>query len=165
MRPSSLGGLALAGATLLGCSDRPDPTGPATPEINLAVTLNERVPFTTLSSNPCNGEAVEFRGFLHNLVHETPDGRGGFHVGLHFNLMLRGAGASGATYIGTEAQTIALSARPPFPATQTLTLHSHVVGGGTAPDFRLHEVLHVTVNAKGGVTTSFDRLRATCRGA
>jgi hypothetical protein len=156
---------ALSGAFTLGCADRPDPTGPAEPAISFAVTLNQRVPFTTFYDNPCNGELIEFHGFLHNLSRETPDGSGGFHIGMHYNLTVRGVGESGARYVGTEAQTVVVNAQPPFPFTQTVTLHTNVLGRGAAPDFRQHVTFHVTVNANGDVTTIVDKFRSSCRGA
>jgi hypothetical protein len=164
MHSSLLFSTALISALVLGCDEQPAPSEPAAVGVNLAVTQNARDPFTTEYPNPCNGEVIEFAGFLHSLAVVTPDGSGGFHVVSHYNLTVRGVGqTTGATYIANEASSDAFGAKPPYPARETFTLHTNVIGQGQAPDFRQHATFHVTVNAKGELTASIDRFRATCR--
>jgi hypothetical protein len=156
----------LASALALGCGDQLATTEPVGAGVNLAVIQNERVPFTTEYADPCNGEIIAFEGFLHNLIHETADGSGGFHAAVGYNLTVRGVGqTTGATYTGTEASSDAFNIKPPYPVNETFTIHTNVIGQGQAPDFRAHLTFHVTVNANGNLTVIFEKFRAVCRGA
>ena len=38
----------------------------------------------------------------------------------------------------------------------------NIIGQGRGQDFRLHELLHVTVNANGEVTTVVERTSSSC---
>ncbi len=37
------------------------------------------------------------------------------------------------------------------------------IGQGSAPNFTTHETFHVTVNANGTITASFDKLSDSCK--
>lgn len=157
--------VGLGSAFVLACGNQPASTEPAGAGANLAVTQNERVPFTTEYSNPCNGEIIQFEGFLHILARETADGSGGFHAVFHYNLNLRGVGqTTGATYSGTEALVDAFNFKPPYPVDETFTIHTNVIGQGQAPDFRVHDTFHATIDANGELTVIFEKFRAECRG-
>jgi hypothetical protein len=103
---------------------------------------------------------------LHNVVHETADGSGGFHAAFHYNLTVHGVGqTTGARYIGTEAAGDAFNIKPPYPVNETLRSRTNVIGRGQAPDFLAHFIFHVTINANGNLTVIFQKIRAECRGA
>jgi hypothetical protein len=164
MHSSILLSTVVISALVLGCNEEPAPFEPMAVGVDLAVTQNAREPFTTEYLNPCNGEVIEFAGFLHSLAAVTADGSGGFHVVSRYNLTVHGVGqTTGAAYIGNEASTDVFGVKPPYPARETFTLHTNVIGQGQAPDFRQHVTFHVTINAKGELTVSINKFRATCR--
>lgn len=155
--------MLLGSALVVACGDQPASTEPVGAGANLAVTMNQKIPFTTEYSNPCNGELIEFQGFLHILAQQSGDSSGGFRTVFHENLTLRGvAQATGTTYTGTEALTDAFNVKPPYPVNETFTIHTNVIGRGQAPDFRAHTTFHGTINANGTLTVLFQKFRARC---
>ena len=53
---------------------------------------------------------------------------------------------------------------PEYGLEETFEYHFSMITHGPLPNFVLHEVEHVTINANGEVTVFFDNLSAECRG-
>ena len=45
---------------------------------------------------------------------------------------------------------------------QTITNTLNLIGAGRTQNIKVHEVFHVTVNAKGIIRSLFDKLRTSC---
>ena len=53
---------------------------------------------------------------------------------------------------------------PEYGLEETFEYHFSMITHGLLPNFVLHEVEHVTINANGEVTVFFDNFSAECRG-
>ena len=167
-RPRSLLSLAVA-ALIAGCAAdtttqplrRLQPGGDA----NRATVVNvTRVPVAGRLLNPCNGEPMVFSGYVHLALRFTDDAAGGIHVGQHFDTQgIKGVGAvTGATYTGNEALNDEFNAK--YGLEETFEHHFSMITHGPLPNFVLHEVEHVTINANGEVTVFLNNFSAECRG-
>lgn len=134
-----------------------------TPKTALAeVILNDEVPIDTITDNPCNGELVLIQGKAHELLRVTENG-GTYHFGRHFNAAgVTGVGlTSGARYVLSAAfnDEFTLAAG----STSTTVQALQVIGVGRTPNFTLHVLFHVTVDANGDVHAYVEKERAECR--
>jgi opacity protein-like surface antigen len=129
-----------------------------------ANVVDESIPFALSAYNPCNGEAVELSGRLHYLVNVTEDATGGYHLDVHANTQgVSGTGqATGAAYQVNYTDTFQLNVTNAA-LEATAPLHLNVIAQGQAPNFLLHAVFHIRVNATGGLTTYVDTFRVECR--
>ena len=122
------------------------------------------VPFNGTITNPCNGETVTYNGVVHldmtftlnkNTVHATlvanPQG-------------VKGLGeTTGATYQATGVTRQDQSGSLVNGSlTFTYVNRFDFIAQGSVPGFEEHETLHVTFNAKGTATASFDNFSTTC---
>ena len=121
-------------------------------------------PLTLSVSLACTGEVVEVSGNLHVVTHQTTNGNRATFTS-HF----QPAGAQGygtvsgsmynATGITRQVNSVSLTS-----AQQTFTYVNrfHFVGTGGAASFFVKQTSHVTLNAKGEVTSQFDKFDSTC---
>jgi hypothetical protein len=122
------------------------------------------VPFSVQLVNPCNGELVDTSGSVH--VDETLTITGQTaHMTIHANPqgVTGGGETTGVTYHGTGVA--ALSQQVSLvngSANGTFVSRFDFVGQGSVPNFFSDEVMHITANADGTVTASFDVLDTTC---
>ena len=115
-------------------------------------------------ANGGSGEVVEITGRLHVVVHATLSSDGNLLFKEHFQP--QGAGGIGSvtgdvyhatgvtqdhTHHGHVGQTF------------TLVNNFRIIGQKTGNNALVHEVAHFTVNARGGVTASFDKVTAECK--
>lgn len=156
-------------AAVLGCEGQP--TDPAFSPDELLVTAaevvrNEWVPVGPfLIGNPCVPELVQYQGRLHVQRRVTDDGDGGFHFGQHLNWVLDGVGLStGAKYQVNSTRNTSSNIRPPFPVTFTSVQPIQVIGQGRVPNYVIHVLQHVTVNANGEVTSEKFEFDDKCPG-
>jgi hypothetical protein len=122
------------------------------------------VPFIVQLVNPCNSELVDTNGFVHIDITFTLTGQNA-HLTIHANPQgVTGIGeTTGVTYHGTGVS--ALSQRVSLvngSATAKFVSRFDFVGQGSVPNFFMDEVMHITTNANGTVTASFDVLDTTC---
>jgi hypothetical protein len=130
-----------------------------------ATVVNDvRVPVSGALINPCNGEPMIFTGYVHTSFHITFDAGGGVHVEQHFNTQsIQGVGAiTGTRYTGNESSNDEFNAK--FGFEETFDHHFSMITHGSLPNFELHEIEHITVNANGEVTVFFTDVSAECRG-
>lgn len=176
MRRTALPSLAVLMIGLGACSDESvSSLGPAGPE-NLALAAGAETftesfqdPVDILVFIPCAndgaGEDVELRGFFHNVIHTTINGNN-FVSNFHFQPQgVSGEGlTSGDKYQSTgvgEEQIHGSFVNGQF--SSTFILNIGIIGQGSGNDAVLHGQTHVTINANGEVTTSFDNFSADCK--
>jgi hypothetical protein len=127
-----------------------------------SVVLNVDIPLSGAVINPCNGETVTFSGVDHFTIHLTFDGAGGFHADAHDNIHITGTGSLGNSYEGNQEDNNPFNAKVGLESTFGLTFSE--ISKGSAPNFEVHILQHITVNANGTVTVSFSNFTANCRG-
>jgi hypothetical protein len=128
-----------------------------------ATVINIDIPISgTGVLNPCNGEILTFSGVDHFTLHLTLDNSGGFHADAHDNIHVTATGDQGNTYVGNQEDNNPFNGKVGFETTFTLTFSE--ISQGSAPNFVVHEVFHITVHPDGTVTAFFDHFTATCRG-
>ena len=126
--------------------------------------VNIKVPLDTVLFNDCTGEDVHFTGVEHLRTHVTINGST-FVASLNVNDQgITGVGlTSGLKYNRTGATHEndvfhgALGTVIVF--TNSFDMHSQ----GSAPNFTIHEVFSLVVNANGEITVSRDKLTITCK--
>ena len=128
-----------------------------------ASTLNQDIPISGIATNPCNGELVDYAGFLHQNTSLTLDHSGGTHVDVHQNLN----GATGRRRNDRSDLPVTASVHESFNTSglggsDTFTLHANTIGQGKVPNFTMDILQHITVNANGDVTTLTDRTTTAC---
>jgi hypothetical protein len=129
------------------------------------ITESERIPVSFSVTNPCNGETVEFSGIAHLVFHGTTDDTGGIHEMFELNLQANGTGTeSGARYQISEGTSGVANSSVTGAEEFTFPTRLLVIGEGTAPNFVVHTVAHVTLDANGEFTVFFVHEKAECKG-
>jgi hypothetical protein len=137
--------------------------GPAHAE----VTTNLKVPTNIPVFIPCaadgEGEVVTLSGDLHILLRFTTTPSGGIHAGAHFQPQgISGLGEiTGDKYQGTGVTQNEFNATVGIE--ETSINNFRIIGQGTGNNFLVHQVLHITINARGDVTAFVDQLSVDCR--
>jgi hypothetical protein len=156
-----------------GCSDsRSLPvTAPLTRELASlsdqaasTFTTNQIFPFG-FESTECGNETVVVSGNLHVVTHGTVGRSGHLQAVLHVNPQnIRGSGVTtGALYLAPGMLQTVTNAAGTAPVTETFVNNFALIGLGAAPNFMLHQTVHLTVNANGEVTAAFDHLTTACK--
>lgn len=118
--------------------------------------------------NPCTGERITITdGTLQVLVQVTADATGGRHVVIHGNAQgVKATGEiSGDTYrLSGDFWTEQNVAGDGFPLVLQMVEVHNVLSPGSADNFIVHLVSHLTVNADGTITALVDSVSAECRG-
>jgi hypothetical protein len=129
-----------------------------------AIITNETMPINVTIENACTGEIVDFTGSCHNIRTITPNKNGGEQQSFISICQATGVGeTTGTPYI--------LSAEGPTVMTfnaggNTQTAHEdfQVISVGSAPNFVIHTLFHITINPDGTTTSSVDTITSECRG-
>jgi hypothetical protein len=126
-------------------------------------TVNTVVPISGTTTNPCNGEDVTFTGTLHMVFHFHVDNSGGMHLdSLENTSNVKGVGmVTIVKYVISQTDNMTLNLDP---ASETTTaLHENEISQTrVVPDFKLHFIFHITLNANGTVTAVVFKPSATC---
>jgi hypothetical protein len=120
------------------------------------------IPLSGAVFNPCNGETVTFTGVAHVVQSVTLDGNGGFHLVANDNIHVTATGSLGNEYEGNEEDQSQFNGRVGFE--QTLVSTFSEISKGSAPNFEVHALQHMTVHANGTVTVFFSNFTSSCRG-
>jgi hypothetical protein len=150
--------MALAGASFaLKASAAPATT----------TTIINDMPFNnTTLLNPCNGELVTFSGVLHATYHETARPDGSVDVVQNLNSSdvksIDVSGNSYNSYVGHETSNDGLHVAFHGALVMTVPISFGMVTKGSAPNFRLHSLMHITFNANFSVTSFVDNPSITC---
>ena len=137
----------------------------------LTATTNEKLPFDHFlvfidGAAGGAGELIDLSGTLHVQTHVTIDSAGGVHYEEHFQPQnLVGAGmTTGNIYHGVGITRDDFHIKPDgYPYQFSFENNFYMIGTGSAPTLKVHETVHVTINADGTVTTSVDNLRITIK--
>jgi len=135
---------------------------------NAEVITQIEIPLATTVTVPCAvggaGEMIDLTGQVHAVFSVTVDGNGGVHIATHFN----DAGVSG---IGlTTGNKYQASGGNHFVSNSggtrnefTFVNNFLLVAPGAGNNLRVHELVHVTVNANGEITAETDNIAVDCR--
>jgi len=127
-----------------------------------SVIVNVHIPVSGAVFNPCNGETVTFSGIDHFTIHVTFDGAGGFHADAHDNIHVTATGSLGNSYEGNQEDNNPFNGRVGL--VQTFGLTFSEISKGSAPNFEVHVLQHITINPNGRVTVFFSNFTSNCRG-
>ncbi len=112
------------------------------------------------------GELVDLSGRLHTMIHFTINGNNVSGVG-HFQP--QGISGTGET-TGDKYQATGMTKDSSFKlsfqngqANQTFVNNFRIIGQGPGNNLLVHEVAHITFNANGTVTVSYDNFSAECK--
>jgi hypothetical protein len=121
---------------------------------------------STVANNACAGDdPINLNGDMHIVITTTADRQGGYHVTNHRNTHLTGTSlTTGARYVSNNASNDEWYARGPFPAVQTWTDTSVLVGQGSTPNAVARITAHETVDGTGATTASTDSYTVDCHG-
>jgi hypothetical protein len=119
---------------------------------------------TTLTRDDVTGDTVVCgaetltvtSGSFQVVTREALTPSGVFHVIVEGNAQgVKAVSTSGASYQLPGGFWVEFNATPGA-TTETQTGVFNVIGQGDAPDFRVHDVVHVTINANGEITANVD---------
>lgn len=127
-----------------------------------SVVVSIHIPVNGAVFNPCNAETVTFSGIDHFTIHVTFDGAGGFHANAHDNIHVTATGSLGNSYEGNQEDNNPFNGR--VGVEQTFGLTFSEISTGPAPNYEVHILEHITVNANGTVTVFFSNASTNCRG-
>lgn len=127
-----------------------------------AQVTNITFPVSGTVFNPCNGEVVTFSGEAHLTASVTLDGSGGFHTDTHVNVHVTATGNLGNTYVGNQESNFVFNGSVGTEVTLTFTFSE--ISQGSAPNFVIHALFHITINPDGTVTAFVSNFTATCLG-
>jgi hypothetical protein len=130
-----------------------------------AKATTEKIPFdTVLAPEDACGEAIHLSGTLLAQFTFTETPSGNVEVGFHFNPQgITGVGlTSGATYhaTGETLGTTTINAKGGI--SDTFVNNFKIIGAGKAQNFLETDVMHLTVNANGDVTTTVEKSTIRC---
>ena len=114
--------------------------------------------------NPCNGENISFTGTLEEDLHVVINGNK-FITSKHQAGHFVGTGDQGNTYVANIQANVPLNGsltNGQFTFTETINVP--VISKGGAPNFVMHVLNHLTINAKGDVTSFTEEISSDCRG-
>lgn len=155
--------LTLALLVFAACDQAPTQTVEP-PDLNQAVTDNDRSTFPFFLRSGCGGEAIEGESTIHLVVSSNQTPSGHVNIKLHWNIKGKGTGLeSGAKYELNETlnQSVTTDADN-MPFTVTATRRLRVIGQGQVPDRRLDFIAHATVNANGDIVRNEARFEDIC---
>ncbi len=129
-------------------------------------TTNETIPFTSTLLNPCTADQVTFQGNMHVTSHYTTDSSGGTHLKTHVNYQnVSGTGTpSGLSYNVRTTRNETINDNDGAQSEATIIQSIKLISQGSAPNYFLHLVFHVTVNGNGQTTSTVTESRIECRG-
>ena len=110
--------------------------------------------------NPCNGELVATTALQKDVIHMTTN-ENGTHLDIHTNLHGTGTGlTTGAEYRLNAVSSASLN----IVGAENQTLHQDFIfnGQGSAPNFHVQVVEHITVNANNEIVVDFRRVNVSC---
>jgi hypothetical protein len=133
-----------------------------------AITVNSSNPLSLSVFVPCAaggaGEIVDLSGNLHTLITFTMNGNNVSGL-MHFQPQgVSGTGeTTGLRYSGTGVTSTSMTTSlQNGQANMTFINRFDIIGQGPGNNFTIHETAHITFNADGTVTVSFDNFVVEC---
>ena len=122
----------------------------------------------TTFANPCTAEQITIVGGTFQLiVNSTSDGAGGLHVdirGSAQDVVARGGTTGDNYHLSGDFWSEQTVHDASYPVVLTVVEVHNAVSAGSAEDFIVHIVRHLTIDAHGDVTASVEAVSAECRG-
>ena len=133
------------------------------PAARADVLLNVNVDSTDDDYNPCTGEPILVYGSVHLLVIESVNAAGGQQIQSHVDYHdVRALGLiTGTTYVVPGAGNAVINATPGAGEATIQTQAQFIAPQQDA--FYVEQHIHLTINANGDVTVSFNDPVFTCR--
>jgi hypothetical protein len=138
-------------------------------QANAAVQVNDRTDISISIFIPCAdggaGEVVDLNGPLHTLISFTINGN---NASGYFHFQPQGITGTGET-TGLKYQATGItqesfkSSLQNGQANFTFVNNFRIIGQGPGNNFLVHETMHLTINADGTLTVSFDNLTVDCK--
>jgi hypothetical protein len=132
------------------------------------VVSDQSFPFTLFIFVPCvgpTGEFVTFDGVRRVRIDKTTSGSGAVHFDVHTWDEGTGTDSEGTAYnFKDQEQSISNVGPDQIQGTFTLNSTLNAITPGPAANFRLHELLHITVNGNGVQTGFANELGPDCTG-
>jgi hypothetical protein len=136
---------------------------------NAAVEVNDETDINLTVFVPCAaggaGEVVDLTGPLHSLISSTVNGN---NVSGYFHFQPQGISGTGETTgdkyqaTGVTQQSFKTSLQN-GQANLTFVNNFRIIGQGPGNNYLVHETMHITINANGTTTVSFDNLTIDCK--
>jgi hypothetical protein len=147
--------MALAGASFA-------PKASAAPAITTTIINN--IPFNNITLlNPCTGQPVTLSGVLHVTYHETVLANDIVNIVQNLDFSnVKGTDLFGNSYVAHEAVNKGLHVSINGAAVVTYPDSFVMVSTGSAPNWRVHALIHVTINADFSITSSIYSFTETC---
>ena len=138
--------------------------GSVTDQSASTFTTNVVIPFG-FEATECGNETVVVSGRVHVVMHGTISSSANVHAVLHVNPQnIRGFGlTTGTEYLAPGMLHTVTNMNGPAPVTETFVNNFELIGQGAAPDFMLHQNIHLTMNANGEITAAFDHFTSECK--
>jgi hypothetical protein len=111
--------------------------------------------------NPCNGETFTYTGSFHGIFNALVDDNGLVHLVINDNIHVSGTGDQGSSYVGSETDQDVFNGRAGVE--QTIATSFKMISKGSAPNFYMHILVHMTVNEDGTLTANIYTVTASCR--
>ena len=131
-------------------------------------TTNQTIPITAVVGNPCVAETVDIAGTVKVVTHTTLSANGDFHFVGHLNYQdVSGTGrTTGTTYRAADAGTSTLNGDGNNSSANEFTneFTFQLVSAGSADNFRVKGLVHMTVTPNGETTSEVIRFDADCSG-
>lgn len=163
-RPSHLFAVLATGVLLLGCTAEPTAVSSLQADgPHAAVVTNERTSFIDMDAiSLCTGEVFPTTGTVHEVVSVTETATGVVRIVAHLQIHAVGTSPTGASLL---IKTVATDVFPDvsFPPEGTTQIAASIIAKGSAPNEVNHLKYHLTLNANGTVTVTFDELTTRCQ--
>ena len=138
-------------------------------QANAAVQVNNTTDISISVFIPCAaggaGEVVDLSGPLHTLISFTVNAN---NASGYFHFQPQGITGTGET-TGLKYQATGITQQSFSGSLQngqanlTFVNNFRIIGQGPGNNFLVHETMHVTINADGTLTVSFDNLTVDCK--
>lgn len=126
-----------------------------------------RNPFTIAISETepsCSGEPIHLSGILRHEVVIVEDAAGGLHSSYAIRIHLEGTSVNGTRYIATGVNNGSeYFSIDEAPANGTFHSLFHLISADRSENLLVHATFHITVNARGAVTTFTQDVDIVCR--
>jgi hypothetical protein len=157
---------ALAGAFLLGCTGETTEPSLSAPGVATAgvVVVNEHTHFIDeVLVSSCTGEEIPTTGTVHEVLSITETGPGVVKIVAHLQVHARGTSPTTGASLRIHRILVETFPDVSVPAEGTTEDVLTVIAKGSAPNERIRFKYHLTINANGTVTSSFEEFTITCQ--
>jgi hypothetical protein len=134
---------------------------------NSEVITQIEIPLATTVTVPCAaggaGEMVDLTGEVHAVFSATVDANGGLHIATHFNNVgVSGVGLTTGDKYQAAGGDYFVSNSGGGANEFTFVNNFEMMAPGSGNNLHVHELVHVTVDANGEITTEIDNITVDC---